>query len=198
MNRVSPLEKLYYVRLYLSGEGVSQQQCADQAGVSKTAFQHWLRKYAAFGAEGFTKKTYTHYSEETRKAAVEDYRSGALSQKELCEKYQLASMRQIYDWNQRYGKQSESPSDSGLKAETLWTEGAAGGSGQKPAIWEKGRATTWNERVEIVAYCLAHDRDYRGTAAKYQVSYQQVYTWVRRYDVGGEEHLRFAREKKAK
>ena len=51
------------------------------------------------------------------------------------------------------------------------------------------RKTTLDERKEIVKYCLNHDRDYKGAAEKYDVSYSQVYSWVKKYDVIGEEGL---------
>ena len=34
-----------------------------------------------------------------------------------------------------------------------------------------------------------HGRDYKGTASVYNVSYSQVYSWVKKYDVNGEEGL---------
>ena len=54
---------------------------------------------------------------------------------------------------------------------------------------EARRKTTIEERKEIVEYCLQHNRDYKGTASIYNVSYSQVYSWVRKYDVNGEESL---------
>lgn len=39
----------------------------------------------------------------------------------------------------------------------------------------RGRKTSYEERVEIVTYCMGHGMDYAKTAEKYQVSYQQVY-----------------------
>lgn len=51
------------------------------------------------------------------------------------------------------------------------------------------RKTTIQERREIVAYCLEHNRDYKGTADIYKVSYSQVYSWVKKYDANGEEGL---------
>ena len=38
-------------------------------------------------------------------------------------------------------------------------------------------------------YCIEHGRDYKGTASVYNVSYSQVYSWVKKYDVNGEEGL---------
>lgn len=51
------------------------------------------------------------------------------------------------------------------------------------------RKTTLEERKEIVCYCINHDRDYKNTAAKYDVSYSQVYSWVKKYDMRGESGL---------
>jgi transposase len=51
------------------------------------------------------------------------------------------------------------------------------------------RKTTLEERKEITEYCIAHGKDYKGTAALYNVSYSQVYTWVRKYLANGNEGL---------
>ena len=51
------------------------------------------------------------------------------------------------------------------------------------------RKTTIEERKEIVKYCIEHNRDYKGTASNYDVSYNQVYSWVKKYDVNGDEGL---------
>lgn len=37
--------------------------------------------------------------------------------------------------------------------------------------------------------CIEHNRDYKGTAALYDVSHSQVYSWVKKYDKYGEEGL---------
>ena len=60
----------------------------------------------------------------------------------------------------------------------------------------KGRSTTWKERIDIVLYCLSNDKDYQKTAEIYEVSYQQVYQWVRKYEDGGDEALRDNRGRK--
>ena len=53
----------------------------------------------------------------------------------------------------------------------------------------KGRKATYEERVEIVKYCIEHEMDYAQTAEKYQVSYQQIYQWTRKYQSNGVEGL---------
>ena len=54
----------------------------------------------------------------------------------------------------------------------------------------RGRKTTFDERVEIVQYCIAHDHNYAETAAKYNISYQQARNYTVKYEAGGVEALR--------
>lgn len=49
----------------------------------------------------------------------------------------------------------------------------------------KGRKTTQEERVQIVAFCIEHGKDYELTVETYKVSYQQIYAWVRKYEEAG-------------
>lgn len=53
----------------------------------------------------------------------------------------------------------------------------------------KGRPTTPEERIKIVEDCISNDKNYGETAFKFQISYQQVYTWVKRYSEMGKEGL---------
>ena len=49
--------------------------------------------------------------------------------------------------------------------------------------------TTIEECNEIVDYCINHNRDYKGTASIYDVSYSQIYSWVKKYDAQGDDGL---------
>lgn len=53
----------------------------------------------------------------------------------------------------------------------------------------KGRKTTFEERIAIVAFCIEHGKDYGLTIETYKVSYQQIYSWVRKYEEKGVEGL---------
>ena len=53
----------------------------------------------------------------------------------------------------------------------------------------KGRKTTYDERIEIVAFCIENNDNYQLTSDKYKVSYQQVYSWVRKYKTYGQNSL---------
>jgi transposase len=49
----------------------------------------------------------------------------------------------------------------------------------------KGRVMmTWQERLDIVLYCLANEQNYTMTASHFHISYQRVYIWVKKYEAG--------------
>ena len=60
----------------------------------------------------------------------------------------------------------------------------------------KGRKTTFEERIEIVQYCIAHDHNYAKTSEKYQVSYQQARNYTVKYEADGINALRDNRGKR--
>jgi len=52
------------------------------------------------------------------------------------------------------------------------------------------------ERIEIVEFCISNSKDYSTTIKKYDVSYQQIYTWVRKYEAQGVDGLTDRRGKR--
>ena len=61
---------------------------------------------------------------------------------------------------------------------------------------KEARKTTYEERCEIVRYCLDHGSNYGETALKYDVTYQNVYQWVARYKELGNPGLEDRRGKR--
>lgn len=53
----------------------------------------------------------------------------------------------------------------------------------------KRRKTTQEKRAEIVSFCIEHGKNYVLTSATYKVSYQQIYAWVRKYEIKGIDGL---------
>ncbi len=51
------------------------------------------------------------------------------------------------------------------------------------------KTTTQQERIQIVQYCLNHDKNYSEAAIKFNCSYQQVYSWTQKYLANGETGL---------
>lgn len=146
-------------------------------GISKSTLAKWRRRHRVYGYEGLEIRTRNRtYSVELKLQAVQDYLSGRLSQYQIIDKYKIASRNQLSRWVQKYN------SHSSLKAYT------GGTTAMTP-----GRSTTFQERIDIVLYCLAHERDCRKAANQFQVSYQQVYGWVKKYEEGGQDALQDGR-----
>lgn len=177
--KISAEEKITAVNLYLDGKG-SQKQIAVSYGISQASFQQWLRNYETMGADAFTLKGNKKYPKELKRQAVLDYLSGQGSQDDICKKYGIRSKSRLQKWIKQYNGHEE------LKSS---------GTGGSP-IMTKGRKTTFDERVEIVQYCIAHDHNYAGTSEKYQVSYQQARNYTVKYEAGGVEALRDKRGKR--
>src|SRR5699024_12105657 len=68
-------------------------------------------------------------------------------------------------------------------------------SSNRRGIMKKGRNTTLKERMEVAQYTISNNYNYQEAAEKYQVSYQQVYSWVRKYERDGEQGLEDRRGK---
>jgi transposase-like protein len=60
----------------------------------------------------------------------------------------------------------------------------------------KGRKTTFEERIDIVSFCISNNHNYQIAVDKFQVSYQQIYTWVKKYEENGSESLSDKRGKR--
>ena len=114
------------------------------------------------------------YSKELKLQAVQDYISGQGSLKAICRKYEILSDKQLQNWIKWYNGGMETKRKNTAKGEIYMT---------------KGRKTTQEERAEIVAFCIEHGKDYGLTVETYQVSYQQIYAWVRKYEEKGVKGL---------
>lgn len=49
----------------------------------------------------------------------------------------------------------------------------------------KSRKVSYEERIEIVNYCMSNNDDYKSTANKYNIPYSRVYTWVKKVKENG-------------
>ena len=115
------------------------------------------------------------YSVELRTQAVEAYLRGEGSLRKICKKYGIMSDCQLRTWILWYNGYREFKERTSAKGEIYMT---------------KGRKTTQEERATIVAFCIEHNKDYGLTVETYKVSYQQIYSWVRKYEEGGVEKLK--------
>lgn len=165
--------KINVVLRCLSGESSAINE-ANALGVHPTCIYRWINLYESIGNKGLTTSSKnTCYTKHTKKNAVLDYLSGEGSLSYICKKYKIRSSTQLRSWIKKYNGYEE-----------LKTSGTGG-----IKIMAKGRKTTYEERIEIVEYCIEHKKNYTETAAKFGVSYQQVYTWMKKYDASGIDGL---------
>ena len=178
--KISGSEKIATIEKYLRGED-SLNHLATVLDVHISSVQQWLQTYQSLGPEGLLSASKNSaYPAELKDAAVKDYLVGAGSYMEICKRYGIKLTRQLRHWVMKY-----------TGHETLKSSGTGG-----VAIMTKGRATTFDERVEIVKYCIEHQSNYAETAQKFQVSYQQVYSWTNKYLDDGVSALQDRRGKR--
>ena len=170
---LSQKEKLRAVHEYLQG-ALSLRDIARKYGVGDTSVRKWIAKYNAGGdAALLPNHTKKHYSKSFKQEVIRAYLAGEGSYAELCVRYNIPSFDTVRKWVLQYNDRR------------IIRGSETGGT----TIMRKGRKTTYEERIEIVSFCIENHKDYQLAADTYQVSYQQVYSWVRKYEAQGVESL---------
>ncbi|WHX99501.1 IS3 family transposase [Neobacillus sp. DY30] len=149
--------------------------------VHKVSIYDWIYKYKKYGVDGLKESsTWRRFSKELKQDAVKDYLSGEYSIREVTRKYEIPSTSTLRCWIKKYNSHRELKDTSKERTSSM----------------TKGRKTTWDERIQIVLDCLGNGKDYQVTSETHNVSYQQVYQWVKKYEDGGEEALKDKRGRK--
>lgn len=227
---LSPEEKLWAVKEYLSGKG-STYSIADKYGVTDTSIRRWVDRYKIDGEQAFRKKPLTSsLSQEEKLRAVHEYLQGVLSLRDIALKYGVGDSS-VRKWIAKYNtggdaallpNHTKKHYSKSFKQEVVRAYLAGEGSYSElcvrynipsfttarkwvleyndcstirgsetggTTIMTKGRKTTYEERIEIVSFCIENHKDYQLTVDTYQVSYQQIYSWVKKYESQGVEAL---------
>lgn len=178
-SKVTPEQRIEAALSYLNREG-SYKSIADRYGVEQTRIKVWVRQYKANGPLAFKEQQHnTVYNPELKSNAVSDYLAGKGSIQTIAAKYGLRSPQTLENWIKVY--------NSGKDFEHKMSGGSH---------MNKARKTTFQERISIVKDCLENGSNYGETAMKYNVSYQQVYTWVKKFSQLGEAGLEDRRGKR--
>ena len=166
-------EKLRAVHEYLD-ENISLRELTRKYDVGSTSIRKWIAKYKYGGDAAFLPhRTKKHYSNAFKQEVVQAYLNGEGSLSELSIRFKIPSFDTVRKWIMKY---------NGCKYTQTSDMGGA-------AIMKQGRKTTYEERVQIVSFCMENNKDYQLTTERYQVSYQQIYSWVRKYESQGVEGL---------
>ena len=166
-------EKIQIINEYQRGEN-SFTDIHARYGLAFTTLRLWENIYEKEGRIGFeVKQTNAGYSNELKESAIHDYLNGVGSYRELCRKYRIPSITTLDNWVKKYNGYE--------KLKDYDPKGAV--------YMIPKRKTSLEERIEIVKYCLDHDSSYKHTAEYFKVAYSQVYQWVKKYEMFGEDGL---------
>ena len=172
--KFTPEDKVKIIQAFQSGE-VPYSMLKNVYGMAPEEIYRWIKRYEDHGISAFDRGAgNSKYTHEFKVQCVEEYIRGEGSLAQIVAKHNISSTCVLRNWIKRYNANKELK-DYDPKREVYMAD--------------KRRKTTLKERKEITEYCIAHDKDYKGTAALYDVSYSQVYTWVKKYLLQGEEGL---------
>jgi transposase-like protein len=161
---------------YLSGSK-SAIKIADELNMGKygrSQIRVWAKLYKVNGSSIFDNSNGNHsYSKEFKEKVVKEYLDGKGSLLDLAAKYDIPERSTISLWIKKYNNHIE------LKDYNPKTE----------VYMAKTLKATKEEKIEIVKYCLDHDRDIKGTAEHYGGQYAQIRQWVIKYEEHGEDGL---------
>lgn len=170
---------------YLSGRK-SASQIAQELSMPKSGdgkIRKWAHQYEKLGAQIFLPKKHNQkYSKEFKQQVVQEYLKGEGSYEELTNRHGISSYGTVHQWVMKYTKGKE------IKDYDPHPE----------VYMANPRKTTYEERLEIVRYCIENGKNYKKTANEYKCSYSQVRNWVLKYEEEGEEALQDRRGKHKK
>lgn len=173
-SKSSPEFKIMLCKKYLSGEN-SCEGLAKLYGTDLSSLKIWVRKYQIHGEQCFYPKVgNASYTQDFKIKCVEEVLLKGNSIKTTAIKYNISDPSVLRQWILKYTANMELK-DYDPKREVYMADAR--------------RKTTQEERKEIVEYCIAHGKDYTHTAERFNVSYSQVYSWVRKYQAQGEDGL---------
>ena len=160
---------------YLNGN-CSRKDLSKKYNIPESTIRDWINVYKTHGINAFINTNGNkQYTKDFKIQCVEAVLKGESSVLDVVSQYQISSSHMLREWISLYNANRELK-DYIPKREVYMADAR--------------RKTTIEERKEIVDYCINHNRDYKGTASIYNVSYSQVYSWVKKYDVQGDDGKR--------
>jgi len=171
-SKFSPDEKLRIIKIYEDGTG-SMASIASLFEISVTTLNRWRAKYLNGGSVALRNRTkWTRYPEELKMKAVHAVLNQEESVNSATVRFNISNMSVLQKWIDKYT--SHSTLGKPLKERFTMT---------------KGRATTFEKRVQAVMDCIQNGKDYQRIMETHRVSYQQIYSWVRKFEKDGIDAL---------
>lgn len=167
-------EQKYAILKEIESGQMSVEDNCKKFNISNSTYLNWMFLYEIYGIESLEEsKTWRRYSKKLKEMAVLEYLNGEDSQVNICRRYAISSHSTLQRWIKRYNSHSELNTTKG----------------RVDAVVTKGIKTSLEERIEIAKYCINQNKNYQETSRIYEVSYQQVYQWVKKFEELGEDGL---------
>ena len=179
-NKYSAKERYHIIQEYKNGDS-PKTSIAYKYNINRGTISEWLDKFSRLGIEGLTDcKAPVEYSKKVKENAIKEYLSGEHTLRFLAKKYGITDHSVLRKWVKKYNGHRKLNSVTEM-------EGMDCSMSKRKSVEDK---------VKIVLFCIENGYNYELTAKTYQVSYQQVYQWVRKYNSGNKDALKDGRGRK--
>lgn len=165
---------IYYILLY--EDGYSYRELSEKFGLllSEATFYSYYLKFMEHGMAGLeSSRKNNSYSQAFKENIVQEYFQTDCSIIGLARKYNIPAPSTVKKWIIKYNE-GEQIRDCRPKPEVYTM---------------KGQKKAHQEKMTIVKDFLETGMSYKETAAKHQVSYNNVYSWVKKYQQFGPDGL---------
>lgn len=171
-SRFSMDQKLHIIQMCEDGTD-SIKSIASLFELSVTTLNGWRTKYRMGGFSTLHNRTkWIRYPEELRMKAIHAVLTQEESLSSATIRFNISSTSVLARWIRKYT--SHSTLGKPLKEQSIMT---------------RGRTTTFKERVQAVMDCIQSGKDYQKIMETHRVSYQQIYSWVRKFEKDGIDAL---------
>ncbi|ACB61732.1 transposase IS3/IS911 family protein [Exiguobacterium sibiricum 255-15] len=171
-SRFSMDQKLHIIQMCEDGID-SIKSIASLFELSVTTLNRWRAKYRTGGPSALRSRSkWTRYPEDLKMKAVRAVLDQEESLTSASVRFDISNISVLAKWIEKYT--SHSTQGKPLKERSIMT---------------RGRTTTFEERVQAVMDCIQNGKDYQRIMETHRVSYQQIYSWVRKFEKDGIDSL---------
>ena len=150
-------------------ESLANNECSAHISrkykISNGMLQQWLLRFKYNGEAAFS-SVRRSYSTDFKIQCVQEVLQGLGTVDQIAAKHNLSAGFILRTWIKKY--------NSNMELKDFNTH-------KEDRMAKAKRDTSLEERIEIVNYCIENGCNYKNTAAKFNVSYTQVYNWVKKF-----------------
>lgn len=170
-----------FIELYLDGVPFRELRSEYGLKISPGTFNMYFSKYKAYGLSALEDRDgFNTYTNEFKEKVVKEFLETKTYLTAITRKYKIPSVTTVRNWIIKY------TNGEAVKAYN-----------PKPEVYTmKYRKTSHEERILIVKDCIQNQLNYKQTAQKYNISYNLVYQWVKKYQKYGPDGLIDSRGKR--